>query len=495
MKWWQRTGVILCVALLCMVAIQAAYSTPVENEGRNLEAEIDAFVAERMEAMNIPGAAIGMVLEDRAVYTQGYGTGGGGLPVTPQTPFMLASISKSFTALGIMQLVEAGKLDLATEVKDILPWFQVKGDGDAVITIQHLLYQTSGLSENEGYLRNLEANTPDSLETSIRRLSSQSLVSKPGTKFEYSNTNYDILGLIIETVSGQGYEEYLRENIYAPLQMVNSHTSLEDGRAQGMSSGYYPFLGFPVVIDGMMPYTRAILPSAGLVSNADDMTHYLSAHLNGGEYLGVQILSGQGIEMLHTPGAEISPGVGYGMGWVSFTWEEIAAAEPIPQGLTHSGSWLGFAANMVIVPERQLGVIVLLNSNDPLRESVYANIGFDLARIVIGLDALNKPASEDFLTRNRRAAGLGVILLLVGANLWLRRIRCSSRARLANNIVYAIELVIAGAVGFYFAQPIPLTVRFSPDMALVHLMIILIAVVWGSIRTLSVYRSSYGKQE
>jgi CubicO group peptidase (beta-lactamase class C family) len=277
--------------------------------------------------------------------------------------------------------------------------------------------------------------------------------------------------------------------------MENSYTSLEDGRDQGLSSGYYPFMGgFPVVIDGILPYTRAILPSAGLVSNAEDMTHYLSAHLDKGEYQGVQMLSRAGVELLHTPGSEISPGIGYGMGWVSFEWKEIGAeGEPTPQGLTHSGSWLGYAANMVIIPEREVGVIVLLNSNDPLRESVYANIGFDLARIVMGLEALNNPPNEDLLTRNGRAAGLGMILLLVGVNFWLRGMQGRSQVRLANGIVYGFELVTAGVVGFYFAQPISLTVRFSPDMALVHLVIFLLTAVWGTIRTGLVYRAGYGK--
>jgi CubicO group peptidase (beta-lactamase class C family) len=473
--------VVILVSLLPVLA-QPAFSAP-----QGTRAEVDAFMAERMERLKMPGAAVGVVQGDQVIHLQGYGSAGGGRGVTPQTPFLLASISKSFTALAVMQLVEAGELELDTPVQQVLPWFQVQGAGAAAITVRHLLYQTSGFSENLGYERNLEPDAADALEASIRRLAGQSLVRAPGEAFEYSNTNYDLLGLIVETISGQTYEQYIQDEIFAPLAMANAHTSLAQARANGMSSGHYPFFGFSVVSDRWMPYTRAVLPSAGLIASAEDMSHYLVMHLNGGQFDGKQVLSAEGVTLLHTPGVEIGPGIGYGMGWVRFTWDEAAAAgEAAPSALSHSGNWQGFITNMVLVPERKLGVFVLLNGNDPQRESAYFNIGFDLARLALGLEPANAAPGEDFLRQNGRALGLAAIALLVFGNLLLARQDGGQKRRLMLGIAFALDLIVAGYVIFLIfdsQSSLPMLVRSTPDWALVYLGLLLLTLGLGSRRT------------
>jgi len=160
-----------------------------------LETNLDGYLTEHMARLKIPGAAVGIVQGDQVILLKGYGTADAvrTQPVTPQTPFYLASVSKSFTALGIMQLVEAGKLELDTPVKEILPWFQVNGERAETMTVRHLLHQTSGFSERGGYIRNLEPDASNALETSIRALADDTLHRVPGSEFEYSNTNFDVL--------------------------------------------------------------------------------------------------------------------------------------------------------------------------------------------------------------------------------------------------------------------------------------------------------------
>jgi CubicO group peptidase (beta-lactamase class C family) len=127
---------------------------------------VDAFVHERMDSLNIPGVALAIVREEKIVHLAGYGVANeAGDPVTPQTPFMLASLSKPITAVAVMQLAEAGQIERDAPIQQYLPWLLP----DTPITVHHLLHQTSGLDETQGYRRNLEPDAPDALAASIRQ--------------------------------------------------------------------------------------------------------------------------------------------------------------------------------------------------------------------------------------------------------------------------------------------------------------------------------------
>jgi CubicO group peptidase (beta-lactamase class C family) len=126
---------------------------------------INAFIQERMESLDIPGMALAVVRNGQIVHLAGYGVANeAGDPVTPQTPFLLASLSKPVTAVAVMQLVEAGQIELDAPIQQYLPWLLP----DTPITVRHLLHQTSGLDEAQGYRRNLEPDAPGALAASIR---------------------------------------------------------------------------------------------------------------------------------------------------------------------------------------------------------------------------------------------------------------------------------------------------------------------------------------
>lgn len=463
---------------------------PVEAEPApqtDLETVLDGYLTDHMARLKIPGAAVGIVQGDQVILLKGYGTADTRRtqPVTPQTPFYLASVSKSFTALGIMQLVEAGKLELDTPVREILPWFQVQGAGAETMTVRHLLHQTSGLSERGGYIRNLEPDGPNALETSIRNLADDTLHRVPGTDFEYSNTNFDVLGLIIETVSGQAYGEYVQEHIFAPLEMSHAYTTLDEGRADGMSSGFYPFFGFSTPSTRWMPYTLAVRPSAGLIASAEDMTHYVLAQLNGGRYQEAQILSAAGIEALHTPGVSLRNDVGYAMGWLTWTFEEAArAGESVPGAVSHIGTWTGFTSNVVLIPEKQIGIVLLLNSGDETRGSEYFRLGWDVALLALDQPPLAFSPSEDFVLRNGRWIGLGLILLLGIENFLFFR----HKPGLALTFLfYFIDLALVAYLFFVLLpennSTLPLTWAFAPDIAVLYGVILFLTAGWGTLRT------------
>lgn len=486
---WKAPFLFLLSILLLLVPVRIAGQT------ESARSEIDTFVQERMDALDIPGAALAIVRGEQIVHLKGYGVANeAGDPVTPQTPFLLASLSKSMTAVAVMQLVEAGQVELDAPIQRYLPWFMPQRP----ITVRQLLNQTSGLDEGHGYERGLETDGPDALEASIRRLASTELNRSPGTAFEYSNSNYDLLGLLVETVSGQSYGAYLQHNLFQPLQMENSFTSLEAARAAGMSNAFYPLLGRQTNLDGRMPYTRAQQPSAGVIGSAEDLAHYLIAHLNAGRYQNEQILAAESVETLHDPAVEIdSPNFHYAMGWAVWPFTDAVANEEDtpPNALSHGGDWLGFRHIMLLVPEYDLGLVWLTNGQDPVASSAADNVAFDVALLAMGFEAQNYPPQEDFLTRNRRPLGAVTVLFLMFAGVVaLGRLRGPFGHQ--DQKLFAALAVVDLALALYILH-VRLFVlntswrhdlRFAPDVTLLGLVILLLTVGWGSVRSLWAFR-------
>jgi CubicO group peptidase (beta-lactamase class C family) len=337
---------------------------------------IDTYMHSRMQTSNIPGLALGVVYGDEIVYLQGYGIAGqDGRAVTPETPFILGSTSKSFTALAIMQLVEAGSIDLDAPVTMYLPWFRTADlAASDQITVRHLLNQNSGLPTYEGRV-GMSDNDQSSmaLENGVRGLSSIQLSQPVGQGYEYANENYNILGLIIQSVTGVSYEEHIRSAIFDPLQMSHSAASLSEPTALELATGYRYWLLSPFPFDA--PYPRRMTPAGFLISSAEDISHYLIAQLNGGIYANNQILSPQGIDTLHTADSLSS----YGMGWV-------IQGEPGSTRIWHNGDTSNFHSNMLLLPDQQLGIVVLVNVNGFFNDAA-VNIPIEgVAAILLGED-------------------------------------------------------------------------------------------------------------
>src|SRR2546421_4476705 len=192
--------VLLCTLLLVVVSLTALPVAAAPHAGAPDLARIDAYVSEQMQTNHIPGVALGLVHNDRVVHLRGFGSADqSGRAVTPNTPFILASVSKSFTALAIMQLVESGKVKLDAPVQRYLPWFHVADPvASARITVRHLLYHTSGIPSS-GYACTTDQVTM-TLEQYVRSPATLTLDRPVGSRPSYCSTNYDVLGLIVQTV-------------------------------------------------------------------------------------------------------------------------------------------------------------------------------------------------------------------------------------------------------------------------------------------------------
>jgi CubicO group peptidase (beta-lactamase class C family) len=260
--------------------------------------KIDEFVENQRTKNNIPALAIGIVNGKETMYQKGFGKADSeGRLVTPQTPFLLGSVSKSFTALAIMQLVDAGKIELDQSTDLYLPWFKATYEGkNQKITIRQLLHHTSGI--RSFYAASVADHT--TLDQLVReRLNNMPLKALPGTKSVYSNANYIILGRIIQEVSGMAFQEYIVKNIFEPLEMKHSYVTKADALKNNLADGYRKWFGLPVkTVAKDVSFFEYSLPEGYLISCLEDMTHYVSALINQGRYGTITIASQESINML-----------------------------------------------------------------------------------------------------------------------------------------------------------------------------------------------------
>ena len=335
--------------LLLVVWLAHVCSATIHAETNFDARAIDQYMESKMRLPRIPGLALAIVKDDQIVYLKAYGQADpSGRPMTPQTPLVLGSVTKSFTALAVMQLVEAGKVELDAPVQKYIPWFQVADqNASAQITVRQLLYQTSGLP----MLREPQFWTDQdagALERTVRFLAGVQMSAPPGQGYEYSNANYETLGLIVQMVSGVSYEDYVRQNIFAPLEMKNSFASQDEALRHGMATGHRWWYGFPVAVT--FPYNRSELPAGYLISSTEDMAHYLIAEMNGGRFGNSSVLSSAGMALTQTAPSRNN----YAMGW------EVIDIDG-RRLVNHDGGTGHFQTSVFFDPKERVGVFVGMN--------------------------------------------------------------------------------------------------------------------------------------
>ena len=336
-------------AVLSAVACTGGAVRVDTTSGRSFES-IDSFVGSTMRSARIPGVSVAIVEGDRVVYLKGFGRAdASGRPVTPQTPFLIGSITKSMTALAVLQLVDRRKLDLDAPVQRYIPWFRVADAGaSAQITVRHLLTMTSGIPQS--YETQLwTADDDRALERTVRHLRTAELTGPVGHAFGYSNANYETLGLIVGAASGMSYEEYVQRHVFHPLEMRNSFVSQEAAQRDGMASGHRWWFGVPVATT--LPYMRSELPAGYVIASAEDMSRFMIAEINGGRFGDASVLSPGGMALRHT----VPQAKEYGFGW-----EFLRSNGRVL--LNHDGGTANFQSSLFIDPEARVGVFVAGNA-------------------------------------------------------------------------------------------------------------------------------------
>jgi CubicO group peptidase (beta-lactamase class C family) len=346
-------------------------------------AYIDAYLEKQLAALNIPGAALAIVEGTEIVHIRTFGRAGpDGRSPTPQTPFFIGSLTKSITAVAVMQLVEAGQVELDAPVQRYLPWFQLADpQAAAQITVRHLLNQTSGFAQAAGMIPLADFDDqPGATERQARALATYQPARLPGVAWEYSNVNYNLLGLIIEAVSGESYADYVQNHILAPLEMRHSHTTKAAAQQDGLAVGHRAWFGWPIAAPDL-PVPAGSRPSGQLIASAEDMGHYLIAQLNDGRYRDAQLLSPASMADVQRPAVRAA-GMGVDMGAYAMGWF-VAETD---QGVRcwHNGQVPDYFAYMALLPEQQRGLVVLINSNQMLLNFALLGVGEGAAALLSG---------------------------------------------------------------------------------------------------------------
>lgn len=312
---------------------------------------------EQAGADHVPGTAIGIVNGSQPVAVSGFGD------ATAGTSFFLGSLSKSFTALAVMQLASQGKVNLGAPVRKYIPWFKV-GDGSESdsVTVLQLLDQTSGISTKAG-LTELSFAPATTFGQAVKGFGAFPLTARPGRQFQYSDANYTIAGYIVQQVSGQSYDSYVRQHIFARLGMTHTYAMTGVVREPGLTRGYANWLGLKIPLTDQV--SAPLVPAGYIISSASDMTRYLIAEMNGGVYHGTRVASAQAIREMHAPlastgGQSPVPGAtSYGLGW------GVGTVNGAPV-IVHDGQLRDFDTAAAILPERKTAVVILMNQDPQL---------------------------------------------------------------------------------------------------------------------------------
>lgn len=440
-----------------MLLLAPVAGDAVAHDGRpspDLDA-IDGYVERKMKANSVPGLALAITRDDEVVYLKGYGSAGQGKPVTPKTQFYVASLSKGFTALAVMQLVEEGKIGLEEPVRTYLPTFATADRRlSDQITVRELLNQTSGLADS-GF-PSYTLPQPNSLERRAKSLREARLVSEPGTRFHYTDPNYAVLARLVEVASGEPFGAYLREHVFEPLKMGDTTSVLTAEAAPrvapDLAEGHILAFGIPFARGEMDGFLGG---SGGVISTSEDMANYLIMQNNGGRFDGADLVSAKGVALMHTPPRGI--GGSYAMGWT-------APSGAKPRIVAHNGVLSTFHSDAALLPDNDYGVVLLYDQSYALAD--YEGIKQGLLDLLVG----KRPDAGGLGAR-----GIGIILaalvllataLQARGLLWLRvwRARTVDRSlwRLAPGIAWkfvpaallvALQPLVASFAGRVFSYP------------------------------------------
>ena len=323
-----------------------AKTQPFDDEAAK---KADAFLSQ-WNKNDMPGCSVGAVKDGKFVYKRAFGMANldYDVPNTTSTLFNLASVSKPFTATSIALLAQQGKLSLDDDIRNYVPEMPKY---DETITIRHLIHHTSGIREYQALVLfgGLGSDNAYSDKTILNMLARQKNISfKPGSKYQYSNSNYHLLGIIVGRVSGKSLREFAEENIFKPLGMKN--TQFSDNRFEVVKNRAHGYMVGPDKSIRARSSLFDLVGGGGVLTTVEDL--YLWTQ----NYYEPKIGNKEMIELLTTPGTLTG---GEKMNYAFGVWRQEYKGLPI---IEHSGNMSGFRAKIFSFPEQKFTAIALCNN-------------------------------------------------------------------------------------------------------------------------------------
>lgn len=359
-------SVLLYMILLPLSSIALGNETiGIHELSENTSIKIEKFIEDKMSEGKIPGLSVVIVEKDKTIFQKGFGYSDldSKESVSSKTLFEIGSNSKAFTALGILQLQKDGVIRLDDEVEKYIPWLKMSYEGEkALITIEDLLYHTSGIPFNT-IDRVPVSNEENALEKTVRTLIDIKLDSEPGFEYQYATINYDVLGLVIEKVTGITFETYIKENVLIPMGLNDTHLNrklIDERIAKGYKLGFLK----PRVYDA--PVYRGNIPAGYIISNAEDMAHWLKIQMDTTEDFKFDRAL---IEESHQANRRVAPlddGSSYAAGW--FVYQKGGGV------ISHGGNNPNYSSFILFRPEDEVGIALLSNTNSDYVSVIAAGI-------------------------------------------------------------------------------------------------------------------------
>lgn len=367
--------------------------------------EFEDKILTKMGIAEVPSSSIGIVHEEEIVYLNALGE-----QTHINTSYHMGSLPKSICATAILQLYEEGLLDLHDPINKHLPYKVENWKSPEVnITIYHLLVHKSGLLMTDDYGWNIWYNNitfPDYLYEFLNvngsEYSPDFFFTEVGSLYDYENVNYNLLAYLVELISGKTYEDYLNDNIFHPFGVDNSRFNHTEYPEEILADVYY--LDENQNLVEAEKYTVMACGAGGLISAVMDMTYFMGAHMNEGEFSGVRILNETSIELMHSPQASNDDG---------FAWS-LSRHELIDNPRIEGFSGIGFGVRSYLhySPNQKVGVVLLMNMYGQKYQVKYDDVFRYIFNKALNLNEIKTEETNSFTTTLMIVTILSTVFIL-----------------------------------------------------------------------------------
>ena len=345
------------IILIAIFLLSTVFTIPTYTIWEEQSAAIQKLLDDACRISGVPGMSISIISGDETLYfSSGYADRERRLPATENTLYELASVSKAFTGTGILLLEEQGLLSMSDPIQKYLPWISFEYKGAPIdmqsLTLNHFLHHTSGIT-NENHFQDIsQGSSEDMLQKTVETLKGAELEFPPGQRYKYGTINYDVLGLVIEVVSGKSYERFMDEEVFKPLGLYHTYLYEEDVQSSGqLAQGYRT--SFLITSPYDAPVYAGNKPAGYIISSSEDMARWMKIQM--GIVEDVSELFKAVIKKSHQGNKSVSDdnGMYYGAGW------SINSDTTI---IEHGGVNPNFSTQVTIFPNEKLALTFLTNN-------------------------------------------------------------------------------------------------------------------------------------
>ncbi len=439
----RRTSAFLAICSLFAASASAQDVAPSSPADRDVAASLSRLIEHERDAQGLPAVSIALVSDGRIVWSHGFGMADPGkkLPATSETVYRVGSVSKLFTDLALMQLVERGEIDLDAPAKTYLPSFEVKNTSNTPITLRHLMSHRSGITREPPVGHYFDPTGP-SLADTVASLNTTEVVYPPASHTKYSNAAIAVVGQVVSAMRKEPFEDSVKRTVLDPMELSRSDFRLTPDLAKSLAKAQM------WTYDGRTfdapSFPLGMSPAGNLYSTVNDLAKFLVVLMKDGEASGGRVVKPETLgSMRKVQFAKDDETNGFGLGFA------ISRFEGQPR-IGHGGAVYGFATEVALLPEAKLGVAVVASKD--CANGMVRRISDEALRLMLAAREKKAPptirrsdpippALARSLCGDWEAADSGLRLDIRGGKLW------GSPLRATDSTLVGLRMLDGGLVG------------------------------------------------